>query len=382
MRIEDTALKAIQDRAAEVFRAYGVELHQKGGSLVGRCPFHEDTKPSFAVRLSGSKAGQWSCFACDHKGRDIFSFVAQMEGLNTASDFPQVVRKAAAACGLSYRDNEQGNKDEQKQEQTEPTARLHQPAPTAPRPQEPPRYFNAEAEAMAAELEQTNLYKFLCRLWEAAEVRRVMEAYKVGRGHFINAPKSRFNASDDWSMNPQPCRLQNSLASNSFPSIDTAGNCHAVKIAPYPSTDHHRIKDAQPDKAPFYWIKPEQNKGAYFGTHLLPLRPTAPVAVVESEKTALIGSLFAPAYVWIATQSKGLLSPESASVEVLKGRELHLFPDADGLQAWSEIAAQLRAQGFAVIFRDEVIKLLPAESKADIADVIIWEMERRESNGK
>lgn len=372
MKIEDTALRAIQDRAAEVFRAYGVELHQKGGSLIGRCPFHEDTKPSFAVRLSGSKAGQWSCFACDHKGRDIFSFVAQMEGLNTASDFPQVVRKAAAACGLSYLigDNKQ----------TEPTTRLHQPAPTAPRHKEPPRYFNAEAEAMAAELEQTNLYKFLCRIWEAAEVRRVMGAYKVGRGHFINAPKSRFNASDDWSMNPQPCRLQNSLASNSFPSIDTAGNIHAVKIIPYPATDHHRIKEAQPDKATLYWIKPEQNKGAYFGTHLLPLYPAKPVAIVESEKSAIVGTLFAPAYVWIATAGATNLQANRPEMEALAGRELHIYPDTDHAEEWRAATAQLTAAGYRAIFRDEVMKLFPAESKIDIADVIIWEMERRASH--
>lgn len=369
MKIEDTALKAIQDRAAEVFRAYGVELHQKGGSLIGRCPFHEDTKPSFAVRLSGSKAGQWSCFACNHKGRDIFSFVAQMEGLNTASDFPQVVRKAAAACGLSYLIGDK--------EQPEPTARLHQPTLTAPKPQEPPRYFNAEAEAMAAELEQTNLFKFLCRLWEAAEVRRVMEAYKVGRGHFINAPRSRFNTSDEWSMNPQPCRLQNSLASNSFPSIDTAGNCHAIKIIPYPATDHHRIQDAQPDKAKLYWIKPEQNPGAYFGTHLLPQYPAAPVAVVESEKSALIGCLFCPAYVWIATQTLSNFKP-CREMEALAGRELHIFPDTDGMELWRAKAAALTSAGYDIKFRDEVMKLFPAESKLDIADFIIMEQERKE----
>lgn len=367
MKIEDTALRAIQDRAAEVFRAYGVELHQKGGSLIGRCPFHQDHKPSFAVRLDGPKSGQWTCFACGAKGRDIFSFVAQMEGLNTDSDFPEVVRRAAAACGLSYLigDNKQ----------TEPTTRLHQLAPTAPRHKAPPRYLTAEADAMAAEVEQTNLYKFLCRIWEAAEVRRVMVAYKVGRGHFINAPKSRFNASDDWSMNPQPCRLQNSLASNSFPSIDTAGNVHAVKIIPYPATDHHRIKEAQPDKATLYWIKPEQNEGAYFGTHLLPLYPAKPVAIVESEKSAIIGSLFAPEYVWLATAGATNLNAKHPGLKALEGRILHLFPDADKLKEWRSAADDLRAAGFSVHFRNEVMGRYPAEAKCDIADLMIKEKE-------
>lgn len=370
MKIPENIKQAINDRSEDIFRAYGVEL-KKGASL---CPFHEDKNPSFVAKPDNSGRWKWRCLACDKKGSDIFSFVAEAENLNQRTDFVEIAKRAAAACGLSYMlpDSEGVTNSDTPTPIARATARQDQP----------PRYFNAEAESMAQEVELTNLFKYLCRIWKAAEVWRVMESYKVGRGHYINAPKSKFNASDDWQMNPNPCRLQNSTACNSFPSIDTAGNCHAVKIAPYPSTDHHRIKDAQPDKAAFYWIKPEQNKGAYFGTHLLPLRPAAPVAIVESEKSALIGSLFAPKYIWIATQGKGQLSPDSASVEVLKGRELHLFPDTDGLQSWSEIAARLRAQGFNVIFRDEVIKLLPAESKTDIADVIIWEMERSASNGK
>lgn len=371
MKIQQNIKDAINDRSEDIFRAYGVEL-KKGA---GVCPFHEDEHPSFIAKPDNSGRWKWKCLACDKKGSDIFAFVAEVEGLNARTDFAEVARRAAAVCGLGYMlSDTEGVTDNYT-----PTPRAKAPKQAAPATA--PRYFNAEVERMTQEIEQTNLYKYLCRTWEAAEVGRAMAAYKVGRGHYINAPQSKFNASEDWRMNPNPCRLQNSTACSSFPSIDTAGNCHAVKIAPYPSTDHHRIKDAQPDKAPFYWIKPEQNKGAYFGTHLLPLRPAAPVAVVESEKTALIGFLFAPAYVWIATQSKGLLNPDSASVEALKGRELHLFPDADGLQAWGEIAAQLRAHGFKVIFRDEVIKLLPAESKADIADVIIWEMERRANDG-
>lgn len=360
MKIEDTALRAIQDRAAEVFRAYGVELHQKGGSLIGRCPFHHDHKPSFAVRLDGPKAGQWKCFACGAKGRDIFSFVAQMEGLNTDSDFPEVVRRAAAACGLSYLigDNKQ----------TEPTTRLHQLAPTAPRHKEPPRYFNAEAEAMAAEVEQTGLYKYLCGLWPAVEVAEVMRAYKVGRGHYLTA-------ADGWSMNPAPCKLQGSTFCSAFPSIDGAGNVHAVKIIPYPDDDHHRLKGKM--GAQLYWFKPEQNPGAYFGTHLLPLHPDKPVAVVESEKSAIVGTLFAPAYVWVAVAGATNLHPQRSEMAALAGRELHLFPDADKVAEWRALADDLTAAGYSVKFRAEVISLLPPECKLDIADLMIWEQQSK-----
>lgn len=372
MKIDQNIKDAINDRSEDIFRAYGVEL-KKGAGL---CPFHEDKKPSFIAKPDNSGRWKWKCLACDKKGSDIFAFVAEVEGLNARTDFAEVARRAAAVCGLGYMlSDAEGVTDNYT-----PTPRAKAPKQAAPATA--PRYFNAEIESMAQEIEQTNLYKYLCRIWEAAEVRRAMAAYKVGRGHYINAPQSTFNASEDWRMNPNPCRLQNSTACSSFPSIDIAGNCHAVKIAPYPSTDHHRIKDAQPNKAPFYWIKPEQNKGAYFGTHLLPLYPAKPVAVVESEKSAIVGSLFAPTYVWIATAGATNLQANRPEMEALAGRELHIFPDTDHAEEWRAATAQLTAAGYRAIFRDEVMKLFPAESKADIADVIIWEMERRESNGK
>lgn len=364
MKIPKKIKDTINGRSENIFKYYGVKL--KNGK--GKCPFHEDKDPSFVAKPDKSGRWKWKCLACNKKGGDIFSFVAEAENLNPRTDFVEVAKRAAAACNLRIDDANQTDMEKPKQSKVEPKREEDLDMP--------PRYFNAEVRSMAREVEQTNLWEYLCRIWPTDEVRRVMESYVIGRGHYINSPKSRYNQSEDWQINPNPCRLQKSMACTSFPSIDAAGDCHAVKIAPYPTNDHHRIKNAQPDKAEFYWIKPEQNKGAYFGTHLLPLRPAAPVAVVESEKTALIGSLFAPEYIWIATQGKNQINPDSAGVSALKGREIHLFPDTDGLQAWSEIATQLRDHGFNVIFRDEVIKLLPTDSKADIADVIIWEMER------
>ena len=363
MKFSQNSLNEIQARAAEVFSHYGVALQKGGKSYLGLCPFHQDHKPSFAVRLDGSKSGQWTCFACGAKGRDIFSFVAQMEGLNTDSDFPEVVRRAAAACGLSYLIGGEQS-DFPKFPQISPIPQI------APKP---PRYFNAEAEAMTAEVEETNLFRYLCRLWDAAKVRKVMEAYKVGRGHYISRPRSKGNDTDEWCMNPQPLCIQGTTVATSFPSIDAAGNVHAVKIIPYPDDDHHRIK-GRPG-VDIYWIKPEQNPGAYFGAHLLPLHPDKPVAVVESEKSAIVGTLFAPAYVWVAVAGATNLHPQRSEMAALAGRELHLFPDADKVAEWRALADDLTAAGYSARFRAEVISLLPPECKLDIADLMIKEKE-------
>ncbi|MDO8649335.1 MAG: DNA primase [Candidatus Peregrinibacteria bacterium] len=68
-------------------------LTKKGRNFVARCPFHNDTHPSFIV--SPDKGIAW-CFACQNGG-DIFSIYQKMEGV----DFPQAVRDLAERTGVT-----------------------------------------------------------------------------------------------------------------------------------------------------------------------------------------------------------------------------------------------------------------------------------------
>jgi len=68
----------------KVLDHYGIELKPaKGSELLGLCPYHEDTKPSFRVN---TEKGVFHCFGCDAKG-NILDFVARKEGVT--------IRKAA-----------------------------------------------------------------------------------------------------------------------------------------------------------------------------------------------------------------------------------------------------------------------------------------------
>jgi DNA primase len=72
-----------------------VALREAGGQMVGICPFHEDTKPSFSV----SPAKQlFYCFGCG-AGGNVFSFLMQIEGLT----FGEALRKLAAEAGIGLR---------------------------------------------------------------------------------------------------------------------------------------------------------------------------------------------------------------------------------------------------------------------------------------
>lgn len=79
----------------ELVRQY-TQLTKKGRNLVGLCPFHHDTRPSFLV---SPDKGICYCFPCQ-KGGDIFSFYQQIEGV----DFKQALKDLAERTGVKIDD--------------------------------------------------------------------------------------------------------------------------------------------------------------------------------------------------------------------------------------------------------------------------------------
>lgn len=103
----------------------------------------------------------------------------------------------------------------------------------------------------------------------------------------------------------------------------------------------------------------------FFGEHLLNGNEKT-VCIVESEKTAVVMSLFYPQYVWIATGGCSMLNAEKC--KVLKGRKVIVYPDSGKLKEWSE---KMKAtEGFLyTIVKD--IEAYPGNT--DIADLLINE---------
>jgi len=77
----------------------------------------------------------------------------------------------------------------------------------------------------------------------------------------------------------------------------------------------------------------------FFGEHLLPHYPNKPVAIVESEKTAVIASIYAKQFVWLAAGSLEGLGIDKC--QVLKNRTVFLFPDVNGYAKWCDKAREL-----------------------------------------
>ena len=79
-RIPDDELERLKREIdlAELVRGRGIQLEEKGKDLVGLCPFHEETTPSF--RVSPSK-NLFHCFGCGAKG-SVVDLVMMLEGVS------------------------------------------------------------------------------------------------------------------------------------------------------------------------------------------------------------------------------------------------------------------------------------------------------------
>lgn len=127
-----------------------------------------------------------------------------------------------------------------------------------------------------------------------------------------------------------------------FWQIDSANRVRAGKVMQYNPETGKRLKN--PNRDFITWIHKVESLPDYqlnqcfFGEHLLK-NSTKPVAIVESEKTAVIASVHFPEFVWLACGQLNGLNPTKA--RVLEGRKVVLFPDVNGYEKWKAVADKL-----------------------------------------
>ena len=93
-QFDSGTITALRIRLPDYLAARGVELRRNGTRLVGRCPVHEDSSPSFAV--FGTHHDTCGCFPCGFNG-DVFEV---SKWLGRSSTFPEAVADVATALGV------------------------------------------------------------------------------------------------------------------------------------------------------------------------------------------------------------------------------------------------------------------------------------------
>lgn len=166
-----------------------------------------------------------------------------------------------------------------------------------------------------------------------------------------------------------------------FWQIDSTGKIRTGKIMLYNPNTGKRSKEQHQTPA---WVHKALNlhefslQQCFFGEHLLQ-NNTKPVAICESEKTAIIASVYLPQFVWIAAGSKTGLN--ETKCKVLTGRNVVLFPDISKPKENQKTAFELwtnKAKEFAHLTRFTVSDLLERkaigsekEQGLDLADYLL-----------
>ncbi len=174
-----------------------------------------------------------------------------------------------------------------------------------------------------------------------------------------------------------------------FYQIDINGKCRTGKIMKYNPATGHRIKDGSV-KTPITWVhsllkqqgKLPQNwelTQCLFGEHLLSKYPDKDIILVEAEKTALIGTLVLPNFIWVATGGKSQLGDK---IDILEGRQVIAFPDIDGYDTWlQKISERPHLNIFVSDYLQRIATDEDRQNGIDIADILLRWKQSPESKG-
>ncbi|WCC43299.1 DUF6371 domain-containing protein [Tenacibaculum finnmarkense] len=179
-----------------------------------------------------------------------------------------------------------------------------------PPPKPATTYFNAEVMNKSLSSKAPNFFlDYLSTLWFEEDVIKLAKKYNIG-------------TSNKWN------------GATTFWQQDINGKIRSGKTMLYDPETGKRVKK------PYNHIGWEHSKidnfnleQCYFGEHLLNEDKNKPIAICESEKTAIICSIYLPEFIRLACGSLNNLS--EAKTKVLKGRNVVLFPDAGCYDNWN-----------------------------------------------
>ena len=210
-----------------------------------------------------------------------------------------------------------------------------------------------------------NFAKFLQKHFTKEEIENCITKYRIG-------------TSKHWE------------GSTVFWQIDQIGKVHTGKIILFDVITGKRVKRPFPH---IHWVhkkikNPEYNLNqCLYGLHLVksgfakPLykslaRPLQnSIAIVESEKTAVIMSIFVPEYTWLATGSKQNLKLQM--LQSIKNETIVVFPDKGEFLDWNKKVIELQKLGFNIRC-SLIVENSEFEIGTDLAD-IYFEKKKNES---
>lgn len=158
--------------------------------------------------------------------------------------------------------------------------------------------------------------------------------------------------------------------------IDKEERVRSGKIIQYDKETGKRVKG---EMTSISWVHSQMKKHnqlpedwnftrCLFGEHLLKENPNANICLVESEKTAIIASVYMPDEIWLATGGINMFN--ETVCRVLKGRKVIIFPDLGATQQWREKAAEISKNvGCKMVINEKLEELSSEEQKKEGLDI-------------
>ena len=181
----------------------------------------------------------------------------------------------------------------------------------------PISYIGIDLVQKSLKTDKTNYFNdFLTEYFGKIIANQLIEKYKIGTAKYWNG-------------------------ATVFWQIDSVNNVRSGKIMLYNAVTGKRVKEPYNH---INWVHSVLNlkeynlKQCFFGEHLIK-NNTKPIAITESEKTAIIASVFFPDFVWLAAGSISNLTNEK--FENLKDKKVVLFPDLKAYDKWKQIATTI-----------------------------------------
>lgn len=160
-----------------------------------------------------------------------------------------------------------------------------------------------QLDATLTQYDSNNFALILLKLFDYNEAVKLLTLYEIG-------------TSKKWD------------GANIFWQIDAKGIVRTGKIMLYNIETNKRVKQPYDHIS---WVHKDiltdshELRQCFFGEHLINQFKTKTIAIVESEKSAIICTYFLPEFVWLAAGNINGLSIEK--FKVLNGRKVVLFPD-------------------------------------------------------
>lgn len=340
MHIDEIDIRKIKDAAnvVDVISDF-IHLKKKGSEYISLCPFHADRHiGSFSVN---PRKNIYQCFSCGKNG-DSIEFLMDYANMT----FQDAIRYLGAKYGIEV----EGSKDFHPR-----LCKPHTPPPPLPVLVLPIDYIKLKQD-----ISNDTLCNWIRNLpWNAEQkerVEKVLKTYLVGHskeGHTI------------------------------FWQMDEGGKLRTGKMMLY-KTDGHRDRES---KGNFSWIHTRlqmaklydpnkvEYKTTYFGMHLIDFCPDATINIVESEKTALLCSIYygnQQSNLWIACGGLSMLTKERLMPLIERGRNISLYPDHDSIEKWTKQAEIIDYKHLKVNSNFVERNWRPEDGeKADIADILV-----------